>query len=124
MAGALRDGQWALIAPLIKAHKIRLNPTPEQAAYFTHCAGVARFVYNWGLAQWKSQYAAGESPSAFKLKKEFNAIKREHYPFVGAVAKDVAEGAFANLAAAFQNFFDSHTGKEWLHRRNARGQDV
>jgi putative transposase len=30
---------------------------------------------------------------------------------VGEVAKDVAEGAFADLAAAFKNFFDSQTGK-------------
>jgi putative transposase len=96
---------------MIKAHKIRLNPTPEQAAYFTRCAGVARFVYNWGLAQWKSQYTAGEKPSAYKLKKQFNAIKREQFPFVAEVAKDVAEGAFTNLAAAFTNFFVSHEGK-------------
>jgi putative transposase len=96
---------------MIKAHKIRLNPTSEQAAYFTRCVGVARFVYNWGLEQWKRQYEAGGKPSAYTLKKQFNAIKREQFPFVGEVAKDVAEGAFANLAAAFKNFFDSHTGK-------------
>jgi putative transposase len=96
---------------MIKAHKIRLNPTPDQAAYFTRCVGVARFVYNWGVEQWKRQYAAGENPSAYTLKKQFNVVKREQFPFVGAVAKDVAEGAFTNLAAAFKNFFDSHTGK-------------
>src|SRR5947209_17610506 len=30
---------------MIKAHKIRLNPTPEQAQYFTKAAGTARFCY-------------------------------------------------------------------------------
>lgn len=29
---------------MIKAHKIRLNPTPEQEAYFRQAAGTARFV--------------------------------------------------------------------------------
>jgi putative transposase len=32
---------------MIKAHKIRLHPTPEQAHYFARAAGTARFVYNW-----------------------------------------------------------------------------
>ena len=29
---------------MIKAHKIRLNPTPEQEIYFRKAAGTARFV--------------------------------------------------------------------------------
>jgi len=32
---------------MIKAHKIRLHPTPEQAVYFAKAAGTARFVWNW-----------------------------------------------------------------------------
>jgi putative transposase len=32
---------------MIKAHKIRLHPTPEQATYFAKAAGTARFVWNW-----------------------------------------------------------------------------
>ena len=31
----------------IKAHKIRLNPTPEQADYLRRAAGSRRFIYNW-----------------------------------------------------------------------------
>ena len=41
-----------------KAHKIRLNPSPEQELYFRKAAGTARFVYNWGLAEWQRQKAA------------------------------------------------------------------
>jgi hypothetical protein len=32
---------------MIRAHKIRLHPTPEEANYFARAAGVARFVWNW-----------------------------------------------------------------------------
>ena len=32
---------------MVKAHKIRLNPTPEQEVYFRKACGTARFVYNW-----------------------------------------------------------------------------
>ena len=94
-----------------RAHKIRLNPTPEQAQFFRRCAGVARFVYNRGLAEWQRLYCEGTIPSALMLKKEFNAVKREECPFVTEVPKDVAEGAFRNLGRAFKNFFDGLEGK-------------
>ena len=89
-----------------RAHKIRLNPTPEQEQFFRRCAGVARYVYNRGLAEWQRTYEAGGKPSAVALKKAFNAVKREQAPFVLEVPKDVAEGAFTNLGRAFKNFFD------------------
>lgn len=60
------------------AHKIRLTPTPEQATYFRNACGTARFTYNWALAEWQRQYQA-ETPSAFGLKKQFNAIKRQAF---------------------------------------------
>ena len=94
-----------------RAHKIRLNPTPEQAQFFRRCAGVSRFVYNCGLAEWQRMYEEGGKPSALVLKKEFNAVKREQAPFVTEVPKDVAEGAFTNLGKAFKNFFDGLSGK-------------
>lgn len=32
---------------MIRAQKIRLHPTPEQAVSLTKAAGTARFVWNW-----------------------------------------------------------------------------
>ncbi|MEM7125304.1 MAG: RNA-guided endonuclease TnpB family protein [Chloroflexota bacterium] len=96
---------------MIKAHKIRINPTAEQEEFLWRCAGVARFVFNRGLAQWKTEYEAGLKPTALSLRKEFNVVKREECPFVMEVPKDVAEGAFSDLGRAFKNFFDSVTGK-------------
>lgn len=66
---------------MIKAHKIRLNPTPEQAVYVAKVAGTSRFVWNWALAEWHRRYEAGEKPTAFKLKKRFNEIRREQFPW-------------------------------------------
>lgn len=98
---------------MIKAHKIRLNPTPEQAIYFRKAAGTARFVFNWALAEWKRHKVlpAGEEHGVMALKKDFNAIKRQQFPWVYEVAKDVAEGAFRNLGAALKNYFDSQNGR-------------
>jgi hypothetical protein len=39
---------------MIRAHKIRLHPTPEQANYFARAAGVARLC---GIGRWPSGIA-------------------------------------------------------------------
>jgi putative transposase len=41
-------------------------------------------VWNWALAEWSRQYEAGEKPTALKLKKHFNEIRREHFPWTWA----------------------------------------
>ena len=66
---------------MIRAHKIRLNPTPEQANYFIRAAGTSRFVWNWALAEWNRRYEAGEKPTALQLKKQFNEIRRGQFPW-------------------------------------------
>jgi putative transposase len=91
---------------MIKAHKIRLHPTPEQANYFARAAGTARFTFNWAVAEWKRQYEAGGKPSALALRTQFNQIKKEQFPWVYDVTKCAVEGAFMDVAAAFKNFFE------------------
>ncbi len=51
------------------AHKIRLDPTPDQIRYFKQAAGTARFVWNWALAEWNRQSEARQKPQAAALKK-------------------------------------------------------
>jgi len=91
---------------MIKAHKIRLNPTPEQATYFAKAAGTARFCFNWARAEWQEQYEAGGKPSALALRTQFNEIKKDQFPWVYDVTKCAVEGAFMDVAAAFKNFFE------------------
>lgn len=88
-----------------RTHKIRLSPNNSQITYFKKACGVKRFTYNWALAEWSRQYSAGLKPSAYQLKKEFNAIKAEQFPFVKEVTKCAAESAFSNLDKAFKKFF-------------------
>jgi len=91
---------------VIKAHKIRLHPTEEQQVYFAKAAGTARFVWNWTLAEWNRQYEAGEHPTALKLKKQFNAIRREHFPWTWEVTKNASDQPFLDLGKAFTAFFE------------------
>ncbi|GHO57544.1 RNA-guided endonuclease InsQ/TnpB family protein [Ktedonobacter robiniae] len=91
---------------MIKTHKIRLHPTPEQAHYFARAAGTSRFVWNWALAEWNRQYEAGEKPTALKLKKQFNAIRRVHFPWTWEVRKNASDQPFLDLGKAYTAFFE------------------
>jgi putative transposase len=91
---------------MMRAHKIRLHPTPEQAQYFARAAGVARFVWNWALAEWNRSSEAGEKPTALTLKKQFNEIRREHFPWTWQVTKNASDQPFLDLGKAFTAFFE------------------
>ncbi len=67
---------------MLIAHKIELDPNNVQATYFAKASGTARFSYNWALAEWKRQYAAGEKPSEGALRRQLNGIKRDEYPWM------------------------------------------
>ena len=88
-----------------RSHKIALEPTADQERQFRRAAGVARFTWNWALAQWKAWYKAGKRPSAMALKKHFNAIKGELFPWVYESPRDANAQPFANLDKAFKRFF-------------------
>lgn len=97
---------------MIRAHKIRLNPTPEQEEYFRKAAGTRRFVYNLALDLWKfgKQVGAAEF-GPMEIKRQINLFKAEQFPWMYEVAKDVFEGAIADLGTALKNYFDWKNGK-------------
>jgi putative transposase len=96
-----------------------MNPTPEQVEYLKRACGTRRFIYNWGREQWEKQYQAYKTeqetvpqeqrvlkpPNAFVLKKQFNEIREQEYPWTYDVTKCVVEGAFDDLKKAYDNFF-------------------
>jgi putative transposase len=77
----------------------------KQRQYFTRACGVSRFAYNWGLAEWKRQYEAGQKPSGQSLKKQFNSIRHVDFPWSGEVLRDATSQPFTNLQSAFGSFF-------------------
>lgn len=88
-----------------RVHKIRLDPTAVQEEYFRRACGVARFAFNWALAEWKSEYEAGGKPNEAALRKRLNAIKGEQFPWMSEVTKVAPQNAIKNVGVAFQNFF-------------------
>jgi putative transposase len=90
---------------MLLAHRIALAPNNKQAAYFARASGVARFAYNWALAEWRCEYKAGGKPSEMMLRKRLNALKREQFPWMLEVSKCAAQEAIINLGVSFSNFF-------------------
>lgn len=88
-----------------RSHVIRLNPTPEQEVYFRKACGVARHAYNWALARWKELRAEGQRAKLNDLKREYNQIKGEQFPWVYEVTKCAPEQEFSHLGQALSNYW-------------------
>lgn len=87
------------------SHRIALDPTPAQRTALAKAAGCARVAYNWSLAEWKRQYAAGEKPSGPKLRIAWNAAKHGLFPWMKESPKDANIEAVYDLENAFKKFF-------------------
>ena len=106
-------------------HKITLNPNNKQCTYFKKASGVARFTWNWALAEWKNQYQLSlqdtsiPKPNGFALKKAFNAIKKTEFPWMYEVTKYASQQPFIHLQKACKDFF---TGKSRAPRFKKKGR--
>ncbi|RKZ75216.1 MAG: transposase [Candidatus Parabeggiatoa sp. nov. 1] len=88
------------------SHKICLDPTYKQEQYFKQACGTARFTWNWALNEWQHQYESALKPTALKLKKQFNAIKKVDFPWTYEVTKYASQQPFMFLQTAFNRFFN------------------
>jgi len=91
-----------------RAHKIRLVPTRTQEQALRKACGTARYTWNWALAEWQKQYKEGSKPTAFSLKKQWNACKPE---WVYESPKDCNQNPFDNLQKAYVSFFRGKANK-------------
>jgi len=87
------------------AHKIELKPNNAQRTYFLKACGTARFTWNWALDRWEQLYAQGKHPCGMSLKKEFNSIKKQQFPWTTEVTKYAAQQPFLDLQNAWGRFF-------------------
>ncbi len=91
---------------ITQGYKTELDLNNVQTTRCLKSAGVARFVYNWGLRRKKEDYeATKKSPSAIDLHRELNTLKHTDYPWMYDVSKCCAQEALRYLDKAFQNFF-------------------
>jgi putative transposase len=88
-------------------HKIELKPSNVQATYFAKACGVARFAYNWALAEWQKNYETEKKVSETTLRRELNALKSEEFPWMPEVTKVTPQQAIKNLGIAFSRYIDA-----------------
>ena len=96
---------------MLTAHKIALDLNNTQTTYMARAAGVARFAYNWALAEWNRQYEVWKAdnslpkPSQMSLRRQLNSVKHEQFPWMQEVTKRAPQLAIMQLGKAFENFF-------------------
>lgn len=97
--------------------KIRIYPTADQESILLQYMGASRFVYNWCLAQWKVEYAAGRKPTAYGMAKLFRANRPEWFAPLDTC---IIDRSTANLGAAFRNFFAKRTTYPIFKKKDKR----
>ena len=94
---------------MLKATKVRIYPTPEQAEYLNRQFGATRFVYNKALHIISSQYK--RHGLRLKAKKDIKPLlavakKSRKYHWLKDFDSIALQQACINLDKAFQSFFD------------------
>jgi putative transposase len=91
---------------VVRGYKTELDLNNTQRTACLKHAGVARFVYNWGLKRYQEEHAAGRKcPTAIGLHKELNALKQSDFPWMYEVSKCAPQEALRDLEKAFKHFF-------------------
>jgi putative transposase len=88
-----------------RSHRIRLNPTTEQEQAFVRAAGVARFAYNWALADYKAAKARRERYDWNDAKKRFRQAIAAKFAWVREVTKCAPEEAIAELRQTIATYY-------------------
>ena len=100
-----------------KAHQIRLNPTPEQAAQMVRSAGIARFAWNWGLEEYKRRKELGLKVDWVDLMKAFRRKIDADFPFVREVTKCSPEGAINDLRRSINIYYKAKKTNPFMRSR-------
>lgn len=103
-----------------RAHNIRLYPNNVQRTALLRHSGCARLAYNVCLSKWNDDYNNEVRHNYYSIKKWFNSIKSERYPFVYEVSKWVCEAAIADLDGAFKKFFSKQNDRPRFHKKGIR----
>ena len=99
--------------------KIKLNPTPEQEILFRKSAGVARWSYNYLIAERERIYKAyldndkqGEKTiSENSVRKQITVLKKTTHTWLKEVGCNVIKQAVKDADIAYKRFFTAGNGR-------------
>ncbi|MFX0050806.1 MAG: RNA-guided endonuclease InsQ/TnpB family protein [Candidatus Hermodarchaeota archaeon] len=92
-----------------RGYKYELRVNNKERTRLTQCAGVARFAWNWGLAERLKRYKEQKGPNrytdAMKQHKLLNQCKKTEFQWMYEVSKCIPQEALRDLDRAFHNFY-------------------
>ena len=95
---------------MLKAIKIRIYPTPEQAVFINKQLGCCRFVYNSCLAYRKDSYEADKTSISSSQSINYIVSLKSQYDWLKEVHSKVLQQSVRDMNKAYDNFFKLHTG--------------
>jgi len=95
----------------IAAHKIALAPNKRQATALRRHCGAARVAYNHARNEFEAALGKGDWRNDMDLRRSFNAVKRELYPWISELSANASKNAIIHLGNAC---------KRWNADRKAR----
>ena len=104
---------------MLMTKKIKLNPTPEQEILFRKSAGVARWSYNYLIAERERIYKAyldndkqGEKTiSENSVRKQITVLKKTTHTWLKEVGCNVIKQAVKDADIAYKRFFTAGNGR-------------
>lgn len=95
---------------MLKAIKIRIYPSEEQATYIARLLGTCRFVYNNLLAYRIEEYNTNKKAISFgEMGKKIVELKGD-FPWIKESHSKVLQQSAINLDAAYKSFFKNGAG--------------
>lgn len=92
-----------------RGYKFELHLNNKERTTLLKGAGIARFTWNWGLAErlhlYKEQKGTDRYTDAMKQHKLLNRLKKTKFPWMYDVSKCIPQEALRDLEQAFQNFY-------------------
>lgn len=80
--------------------------------------GISRLAYNTCLMKWNADYRDSVAKhNYYSIKKWFNSIKYERFPFIAECSKWVPEAAIKDLQTGFTNLFRHRGNHPKLHHK-------
>ena len=107
---------------MLKAVKIRIYPSEEQANYIARLLGTCRFTYNSLLAHKIAAYNQEKKTVTFgQLGKKLTSLKEE-FPWMREVHSKPIQQSVINLEYAYKNFFRNGMGFPRFKSRHDNSQ--
>ena len=88
----------------LRTQKIQLNPNNKQSTLLAQHCGYARVAYNAALSSFKSGLDDGKWKTLYDIKKEFNARKRDIFPWCDEMSQNASKNAIHHFSDAVKRW--------------------